>query len=74
MRLARTVTRLIDYKKLSDVKIPKRKKVKIDADTMEMEQDTRLFRVNILETDTENGVVKARGPQLPKILYKIVQS
>ena len=52
---------LIDYKKLSDVKIPKQKrskskKAKIDADTME--RDTRLFRVNILDTDEENGSVK----------------
>ena len=47
---------LIDYKRLSDVKIPKCKKVKIDTDTIE--QNTRLFRINILKTDRENASVK----------------
>lgn len=58
-RPRRKAARLIDYKELSDVKIPKRKrvnskKVETNIDTTE---DTTLFRVNVLETD-ENGFVK----------------
>lgn len=59
-RPRRKAARLIDYKELSDVKIPKRKRQRVDSKKVETDTrtDTTLFRVNILETDEENGSVK----------------
>ena len=59
-RPRRKVAHLIDYKELSDVKIPKRKRQRVNSKKVETDtrNDTTLFRVNILETDEESGSVK----------------
>ena len=51
---------LVDYKELSDVKLPKRKRQRVNYKKVETDTrtDSALFRVNILETDEENGSVK----------------
>ena len=56
-RSRKKAAHLIDYKELSNVKIPKQKHHLVNSET-NTHTDTTLFDVNILESDEENDSVK----------------